>query len=158
MEPSSASNFSVRRSLSSHGNMLATHHACTSMHGHPPTKQTHATACSFRARRLCMNSCGYFSVYSALPQKEKQPHCLLPSVFQVMVGYLVPLTTNLEEDGNGSMVPVFQGNNVVGRSIVSVPDKRVSRKHVSFNALPDGPVEVMVVWNLFFHPVGLSLN
>ncbi|CAN6452176.1 unnamed protein product [Victoria cruziana] len=63
---------------------------------------------------------------------------------RVMVGYLVPLTTNLEEDGNGSMVPVFQGNNVVGRSIVSVPDKRVSRKHVSFNALPDGPVEVIV--------------
>ncbi|KAF3779976.1 hypothetical protein EJ110_NYTH26603 [Nymphaea thermarum] len=50
----------------------------------------------------------------------------------------------MEEDSNVSRVPVFQGNNVVGRSVVSVPDKRVSRNHVSLNALVDGSVEVVV--------------
>ncbi|KAF3779977.1 Tyrosyl-DNA phosphodiesterase 1 [Nymphaea thermarum] len=61
-----------------------------------------------------------------------------------MVGYLLPLTKNMEEDSNVSRVPLFQGNNVVGRSVVSVPDKRVSRNHVSLNALVDGSVEVAV--------------
>ncbi|XP_031500494.1 tyrosyl-DNA phosphodiesterase 1 [Nymphaea colorata] len=63
---------------------------------------------------------------------------------RVMVGYLLPLTKNMEEDSNVTKVPVFQGNNVVGRSVVSVSDKRVSRNHVSLNALVDGSVEVVV--------------
>ncbi|KAG9454151.1 hypothetical protein H6P81_007055 [Aristolochia fimbriata] len=59
------------------------------------------------------------------------------------IGMLVSLSKNQEEDEESS-IPVFKGSNVLGRSDLSVVDKRVSRKHVSLNTSSDGSIEVVV--------------
>ncbi|XP_068668443.1 tyrosyl-DNA phosphodiesterase 1 [Aristolochia californica] len=59
------------------------------------------------------------------------------------IGFLVPLRNSQEED-EPSSIPVFKGPNVLGRSDLSLLDKRVSRKHVSFNTSADGSIEMVV--------------
>ncbi|XP_011629341.1 tyrosyl-DNA phosphodiesterase 1 isoform X1 [Amborella trichopoda] len=63
---------------------------------------------------------------------------------RVKIGLLVPLNNGQEEDGMLAKLPVFQGDNVIGRNDLGTTDKRVSRKHISLNAMDDGSVEVVV--------------
>ncbi|GAB2298826.1 hypothetical protein Dimus_032903 [Dionaea muscipula] len=61
------------------------------------------------------------------------------------VGVLVPLNSNLEEDEtSSSRLPVFEGDNAVGRSNISVADKRLSRKHLTLSVSADGSADVLV--------------
>ncbi|OVA11144.1 Tyrosyl-DNA phosphodiesterase [Macleaya cordata] len=62
----------------------------------------------------------------------------------VKIGLLVPLKNNLDEDDSIPKIEIFEGINVVGRNNVSVPDKRLSRKHISLNASLDGSIDVTV--------------
>ncbi|XP_058092682.1 tyrosyl-DNA phosphodiesterase 1 isoform X2 [Magnolia sinica] len=63
---------------------------------------------------------------------------------RVKVGFLAPIKNNKKEADNASGVPIFEGVNVIGRNDLSVSDKRVSRKHISLTARPDGSAEVVV--------------
>lgn len=59
---------------------------------------------------------------------------------------MIPCNKGEEKsDDSVSMISVFRGANVVGRSNLSVVDKRVSRKHVCLVGKDDGSVEVVVV-------------
>ncbi|GKV41727.1 hypothetical protein SLEP1_g49225 [Rubroshorea leprosula] len=61
-----------------------------------------------------------------------------------LIGYLVPLNQNLEEEASLSKLPLTQGPNFIGRNNVSVPDKRLSRKHIALTASPDGSANLLV--------------
>ncbi|KAL5578945.1 hypothetical protein UlMin_011387 [Ulmus minor] len=54
------------------------------------------------------------------------------------IGYLVPLNEKLEEDTSIPQIPLSRGQNFIGRDNISVSDKRLSRKHLSLSASPDG--------------------
>ncbi|GMH15800.1 hypothetical protein Nepgr_017641 [Nepenthes gracilis] len=60
------------------------------------------------------------------------------------VGVLVPLKNDLEEDHSTPRFPVFEGDNVLGRNIIPVTDKRLSRKHLSLSASADGSADLIV--------------
>ncbi|KAL8143841.1 hypothetical protein V2J09_016873 [Rumex salicifolius] len=60
------------------------------------------------------------------------------------VGVLIPEIKDLEEDGFVSTLPIFQGENVIGRNDLQVPDKRLSRKHLCLSASLDGSAELTV--------------
>ncbi|KAI3698104.1 hypothetical protein L6452_31216 [Arctium lappa] len=62
------------------------------------------------------------------------------------VGFLVPLNDNLEEDTLNSIpkVGISKGINVLGRNVIPITDKRLSRKHLSFTVSSDGSAEVLV--------------
>ncbi|KAJ1408107.1 Tyrosyl-DNA phosphodiesterase I [Sesbania bispinosa] len=61
------------------------------------------------------------------------------------VGYLVPLNQNLEEEASVPKLPVSDGTNIIGRNNFSVSDKRLSRKHLTLTASPDGSANLHVV-------------
>ena len=61
------------------------------------------------------------------------------------VGYLIPLNSNLEEETSLPKLPVSDGTNVIGRDNIPVPDKRLSRKHLSLTASADGSANLLVV-------------
>ncbi|KAJ1408098.1 Tyrosyl-DNA phosphodiesterase I [Sesbania bispinosa] len=61
------------------------------------------------------------------------------------VGYLVPLNQNLEEEASVPKLLVSDGTNVIGRNNFSVSDKRLSRKHLTLTASPDGSANLHVV-------------
>ncbi|WOL15127.1 hypothetical protein Cni_G23908 [Canna indica] len=63
---------------------------------------------------------------------------------RVMIGLLVPLKRNLVADCSASNISIFRGDNVVGRSNLTVADKRVSRRHISLKASFDGSTEIVV--------------
>ncbi|XP_039796383.1 tyrosyl-DNA phosphodiesterase 1-like isoform X2 [Panicum virgatum] len=65
---------------------------------------------------------------------------------RVRVGTLVPLAKDNADSSNGSVstIPIFEGSNVVGRNHLVIADKRISRKHLSLHASPDGSIEVVV--------------
>ncbi|KAK8501921.1 hypothetical protein V6N13_023299 [Hibiscus sabdariffa] len=60
------------------------------------------------------------------------------------IGYLVAVNNNLEEDDSLPKLPLFHGPNFIGRNDVSVPDKRLSRKHIVLTASPDGSADLFV--------------
>lgn len=68
--------------------------------------------------------------------------CLVPKV-----GFLVPLSDNLEEDEKSSIpkIPLLEGFNWVGRDCIPVTDKRLSRKHLTVTATSTGSADVLVV-------------
>ncbi|VAH29410.1 unnamed protein product [Triticum turgidum subsp. durum] len=73
----------------------------------------------------------------------------MSSSSRVRVGTLVPFVEGKSGSPNASSlpmpsIPIFKGSNVVGRSNLVAVDKRVSRKHLSLRALPDGSLEVVV--------------
>ncbi|KAK7405871.1 hypothetical protein VNO78_07482 [Psophocarpus tetragonolobus] len=63
-----------------------------------------------------------------------------------VVGYLVPVNKNLEEEEEGSVpkLGVSDGTNVIGRNDIAVPDKRLSRKHLTLTASSDGSANLIV--------------
>ncbi|KAF9588080.1 hypothetical protein IFM89_007321, partial [Coptis chinensis] len=63
---------------------------------------------------------------------------------RVKIGYLVPLTNNLEQDSSLPNLPIFQGLNILGRNDIHVADKRVSRKHVTLHGSTDGSAHATV--------------
>ncbi|XP_016469226.1 tyrosyl-DNA phosphodiesterase 1 isoform X2 [Nicotiana tabacum] len=65
---------------------------------------------------------------------------------QVQVGFLVPLSDNLEEDEKSSIpkIPLLEGFNWVGRDCIPVTDKRLSRKHLTVTATSTGSTDVLV--------------
>ncbi|KAF5182314.1 Tyrosyl-dna phosphodiesterase [Thalictrum thalictroides] len=64
---------------------------------------------------------------------------------QVKIGLLIPLNNNLEEDSSIPKLPIYEGINILGRNDIFIADKRVSRKHVSFNASVDGSSANVIV-------------
>ncbi|CAI9259257.1 unnamed protein product [Lactuca saligna] len=62
------------------------------------------------------------------------------------VGVLVPLNANLEEDTSNSIprVEISKGINLLGRDVIPITDKRLSRKHVSVIVSADDSAEVLV--------------
>ncbi|KAI3829368.1 hypothetical protein L1987_03490 [Smallanthus sonchifolius] len=62
------------------------------------------------------------------------------------VGVLVPLNDNLEEDSSNSIprVEISKGTNVLGRDVIPITDKRLSRKHLSVTVSFDGSTQVAV--------------
>ncbi|XP_015574204.1 tyrosyl-DNA phosphodiesterase 1 isoform X1 [Ricinus communis] len=54
------------------------------------------------------------------------------------IGFLVPLKLNLEEDTSIPKISLSEGPNAIGRSHVSVSDKRLSRNHLSLTTSVDG--------------------
>lgn len=50
------------------------------------------------------------------------------------VGILVPLNKSLEKEKSMPELPVFEGDNVIGRNNVPMADKRLSRKHLILSA------------------------
>lgn len=62
------------------------------------------------------------------------------------VGVLVPLNDNLEENTSNSIprVEVSKGANVLGRDVIPISDKRLSRKHLSITVSADDSAEVLV--------------
>ncbi|XP_050215287.1 tyrosyl-DNA phosphodiesterase 1 isoform X1 [Mercurialis annua] len=54
------------------------------------------------------------------------------------ISYLIPLKLNLEEDTSIPKIPLAAGSTTIGRTHVSVPDKRLSRNHLSLTATADG--------------------
>ncbi|XP_039119814.1 tyrosyl-DNA phosphodiesterase 1 isoform X2 [Dioscorea cayenensis subsp. rotundata] len=63
---------------------------------------------------------------------------------QAKIGLLVPLRSDFVVDKSISEIPILEGVNVIGRNNLNVSDKRVSRKHVSLQASPDGSSELVV--------------
>lgn len=63
------------------------------------------------------------------------------------VGVLVPLNANLEEDTSNSIprVEISKCINLLGRDVIPITDKRLSRKHVSIIVSADDSAEVLVV-------------
>lgn len=72
----------------------------------------------------------------------------MSSSSRVKVGTLVPFVEGKSGSSNASLpmpsMPIFEGSNILGRSNLVAVDKRVSRKHLSLRALPDGSLEVVV--------------
>ncbi|XVF87675.1 hypothetical protein PTKIN_Ptkin18bG0139600 [Pterospermum kingtungense] len=60
------------------------------------------------------------------------------------IGYLVPVNKNLEEDASLLKLPLYHGPNFIGRNDVSVPDKRLSRKHIALTTSPDGSADLLI--------------
>ncbi|KAH7569520.1 hypothetical protein ACOSP7_012962 [Xanthoceras sorbifolium] len=60
------------------------------------------------------------------------------------IGYLIPLNNDLKEDTSLPNLPLSPGPNVIGRSNVPVPDKRLSRKHLTLTAAADGSSNLVV--------------
>ncbi|KAK8664851.1 hypothetical protein V6N13_084624 [Hibiscus sabdariffa] len=60
------------------------------------------------------------------------------------IGYLVAVNNNLQVDASLPSLPLFLGPNSIGRNHVSVPDKRLSRKHIALTASPDGSAHLLV--------------
>ena len=60
---------------------------------------------------------------------------------------MVPLNDNLEEDTSNSIpnVEISKGFNLLGRDVIPITDKRLSRKHVSVTVSADDSAEVLVV-------------
>ncbi|KAM3239007.1 tyrosyl-DNA phosphodiesterase 1 isoform X1 [Capsicum annuum] len=65
---------------------------------------------------------------------------------KAQVGFLVPLSDNLEEDEKSSIpkIPLSEGPNCVGRDCIPVTDKRLSRKHLTIKATCTGFADVVV--------------
>ncbi|XP_065879228.1 tyrosyl-DNA phosphodiesterase 1 [Euphorbia lathyris] len=61
---------------------------------------------------------------------------------QSQIGYLVPLNLNLEENHSLPKLPISRGSNNIGRLHLSVPDKRLSRQHLTLTASHDGSVNL----------------
>lgn len=73
------------------------------------------------------------------------------SEFCEKVGFLVPLNKRLEKEKSLPECPIYEGDNVIGRNIVSVTDKRLSRKHIILSASSsDGSADLFVVKFLNF--------
>lgn len=53
---------------------------------------------------------------------------------QSQIGHLVPLNENLEQDTSLPKLTLSKGPNVIGRNNIPVPDKRLSRKHLTLTA------------------------
>ncbi|KAH1252780.1 Tyrosyl-DNA phosphodiesterase 1 [Glycine max] len=60
------------------------------------------------------------------------------------VGYLVPLNRNFKEEASVPKFAVSDGINVIGRNNIPVPDKRLSRKHLTLTASPNGSASLLV--------------
>ncbi|QCD91881.1 tyrosyl-DNA phosphodiesterase 1 isoform X1 [Vigna unguiculata] len=60
------------------------------------------------------------------------------------VGYLIPVNQSLEEEGSVPKLPITDGTNVIGRNSIPVPDKRLSRKHLTLTASRDGSANLLV--------------
>ncbi|XP_020589645.1 tyrosyl-DNA phosphodiesterase 1 isoform X2 [Phalaenopsis equestris] len=63
---------------------------------------------------------------------------------RVTIGFLLPLQSNLTVDDSAPRISVFEGVNFVGRNNITMPDKRVSRKHISLHGSSDGIAELTV--------------
>lgn len=75
------------------------------------------------------------------------------------VGYLVPLNQNFEEQAWVPKLAVSDGTNVIGRNNIPVPDKRLSRKHLTLTTSPNGSANLLVVLTLNTLPYhSLPLN
>lgn len=75
------------------------------------------------------------------------------------IGTLVPLESVNAKSCSVPNIPVFEGDNVVGRNDLKISDKRVSRKHISLKASVNGSIEVLVVslvLQFFFHLIDCS--
>ncbi|XP_014520570.1 tyrosyl-DNA phosphodiesterase 1 [Vigna radiata var. radiata] len=60
------------------------------------------------------------------------------------VGYLIPVNESLEEQGLVPKLAITDGTNVIGRNNIPVPDKRLSRKHLTLTASRDGSANLLV--------------
>ncbi|KAJ4838737.1 tyrosyl-DNA phosphodiesterase 1 [Turnera subulata] len=59
------------------------------------------------------------------------------------IGYLVPLKQNSEEEDTSiPKLPLSRGPNTIGRHNIPVPDKRLSRNHLTLTASPDSAPSV----------------
>ncbi|XP_062087520.1 tyrosyl-DNA phosphodiesterase 1 [Humulus lupulus] len=63
---------------------------------------------------------------------------------QPQIGYLVALNEKHEEDPAVPQVPIFRGLNFIGRNCISVSEKRLSRKHLTLTASPNGSASLVV--------------
>ncbi|XP_074564709.1 tyrosyl-DNA phosphodiesterase 1 [Curcuma longa] len=63
---------------------------------------------------------------------------------RVRTGVLVPLTRNLVADSTISNIPIFEGDNVIGRGNLLEPDNRVSRKHITLQVSADSSTKIVV--------------
>lgn len=61
------------------------------------------------------------------------------------MGTLVPLETIHATSCSLPNIPLFEGENVIGRNDLKITDKRVSRKHISLKASANDGIEVFVV-------------
>ncbi|XP_030533342.1 tyrosyl-DNA phosphodiesterase 1 isoform X1 [Rhodamnia argentea] len=61
-----------------------------------------------------------------------------------LIGHLVPLSKTLVENTSSPKIPLSEGPNVIGRNTVSLPDKRLSRKHITLTASADGSASLLV--------------
>ncbi|KAF8669111.1 hypothetical protein HU200_051435 [Digitaria exilis] len=69
----------------------------------------------------------------------------MASASRVRVGTLVSFKDSAgSSNGSVSTIPIFEGINVVGRNHLVVPDKRISRKHLSLKTSADGSIEITV--------------
>lgn len=62
-----------------------------------------------------------------------------------MIGALVPLESIHATSCSLPNIPLFEGENVIGRDDLKITDKRVSRKHISLKASANESIEVFVV-------------
>ncbi|XP_071720314.1 tyrosyl-DNA phosphodiesterase 1 isoform X2 [Rutidosis leptorrhynchoides] len=62
------------------------------------------------------------------------------------VGVLVPLNDKLEENSSNSIpkIEISNGINIIGRNVIPITDKRLSRKHVSITVSTDGSAQLSV--------------
>jgi len=74
------------------------------------------------------------------------------------VGYLIPVNQSLEEEGSVPKLPITDGTNVIGRNSIPVPDKRLSRKHLTLTASRDGSANLLVVLAFTTHSFFTFLN
>ncbi|XP_078157113.1 tyrosyl-DNA phosphodiesterase-like protein isoform X4 [Carex rostrata] len=63
---------------------------------------------------------------------------------RVMMGTLVPLESIHATSCSLPNIPLFEGDNVIGRNDLKITDKRVSRKHISLKASANDGIEVIV--------------
>ncbi|KAF4365126.1 tyrosyl-DNA phosphodiesterase 1 isoform X1 [Cannabis sativa] len=66
---------------------------------------------------------------------------------QPQISYLVPLNEKYEEDTEVPQIPIFRGLNFIGRNSISVSEKRLSRKHLTLTASPNGSASLVVEGN-----------
>ena len=76
-----------------------------------------------------------------------------------MIGALVPLESIHATSCSVPNIPLFEGDNVIGRNDLKITDKRVSRKHISLKAFANENVEVFVVslveFYFFYHLIDI---
>lgn len=70
---------------------------------------------------------------------------LLLLLIMMQISHLVALNEKLENDTSIHQIPIFPGHNSIGRDTISLPDKRLSRKHLTVIVSSAGSANLVVV-------------